>query len=112
MDFVSTSTGRADHVSQGGARAAARGTRDRTSIPPPGVPGHGLNASLRRQPTRIVQGRMEGGYTSAFELICGDCGDRPYWDYSELSFQLQRTRGPYTLDAGLEHYHRHLGLAG
>jgi hypothetical protein len=32
-------------------------------------PGHGRTASLRRQPVRIVDGRIEGGYTGAFELI-------------------------------------------
>jgi hypothetical protein len=28
---------------------------------------------LRRQPAHIVTGRIEGGYTSAFEVICCDC---------------------------------------
>ena len=60
---------------------------------------------------RIVLGRMAGGYTDAFEIICCDCGDRPYWDYSEISFQLQRIRGPYALDAGIAAYEQHLGLA-
>jgi hypothetical protein len=78
---------------------------------PAGQPGHGAAASLRRQPARIVLGRMDGGYTGAFEVICCDCGDRPYWDYSEISFQLQRIRGPYTLDAGIIAYEQHLGLA-
>jgi hypothetical protein len=27
---------------------------------------------------------MEGGYTGAFELICGQCGDHPYPDYCEI----------------------------
>jgi hypothetical protein len=27
-----------------------------------------------------VEGRMEGGYTDAFELICRECGDHPYVD--------------------------------
>ncbi len=110
MNAVSTGTGPAARSSSGAARANLRAARDCTRIPPPGVPGHGLNAILRRQPARIVQGRMEGGYTGVFEVICGDCGDRPYWDYAELPFQLQLTRGPYPLDAGLEQYHRHLGL--
>ncbi len=80
-------------------------------MPPAGQRGHGTAASLRRQPARIVLGRIEGGYTAAFEVICCDCGDRPYWDFSEISFQLQRIRGPYPLDAGLAAYHDHLGLA-
>ncbi len=80
-------------------------------VPDAGQPGHGAAASLRRQPARIVLGRMAGGYTDAFEIICCDCGDRPYWDYSEISFQLQRIRGPYALDAGIAAYEQHLGLA-
>jgi hypothetical protein len=78
-------------------------------LPRAGQPGHGRTASLRRQPTRIVDGRMEGGYTGAFELICGQCGDHPYVDYSEIPRWLQRIRGPYTLEAGLAAYEDHLG---
>jgi hypothetical protein len=80
-------------------------------IPAAGHPGHGAAASLRCQPARIVLGRMDGGYTGAFEVICCDCGDRPYWDYSEISFQLQRIRGPCTLHAGITAYEQHLGPA-
>lgn len=110
MDVVTAGIGAANRSKTGAPLAGSRRDRDCATIPPPGVPGHGFNASLRRQPAQIVQGRMAGGYTSAFELICGDCGDRPYWDYSELPFQLQLTRGPYTLAEGLEQYHRHLGV--
>ena len=81
------------------------------TVPAAGQPGHGRAASLRRQPARIVLGRMDGGYTGAFEVICCDCGDRPFWDYSEIPFQLQRIRGPYPLDAGIGAYEQHLGLA-
>jgi hypothetical protein len=49
-----------------------------------GQPGHGGSAYLRRQSARIVDGRMEGGYTDVFELICGQCGDHPYLDYAEV----------------------------
>jgi hypothetical protein len=71
-------------------------------IPPlAGQPGHGKTASLRRQPARIADGRMDGGYTSAFELICPSCGDHPYPDYSEISARLQRLRGPSTMEAAL-----------
>ena len=77
----------------------------------PGQPGHGRTAYLRRQPARIVDGRMEGGYTGAFELICGQCGDHPYLDYSEILPWLRQIRGPYTLEAGLAAYENHLGLA-
>jgi len=85
----------------------AEGTR---ALPVAGQPGHGKTASLRRQPVRIADGRMEGGYTDAFELICPSCGDRAYLDYSEISPQLQSLRGPYPLETGLAAYERHLGL--
>jgi hypothetical protein len=80
------------------------------TLPLAGQPGHGKTASLRRQPARIVGGRMDGGYTSAFALICPGCGDHPYLDYSGISARLQRLRGPYTMEAGLSAYEQHLGL--
>ena len=52
---------------------------------------------------------MAGGDTGAFELICGQCGDHPYLDYSEIPPRLQQIRGPYTLEAGLAAYENHLG---
>jgi hypothetical protein len=79
------------------------------AVLPVGQLGHGLTASLRRQPARRVEGRAEGGYTGAFELICGDCGDHLYLDYSEVSPRLRRIRGPYTMAAGLAAYEEHLG---
>jgi len=84
---------------------------DVRTVPLAGQPGHGITASLRRQPVRIVEGRREGGYRDAFEVVCCDCGDHPYWDYSEISLSLQPIRGPYTtMAAALEAYDRHLGL--
>jgi hypothetical protein len=80
------------------------------TFPAPGHPGHGRTAVLRRRPVRIVDGRMEGGYTSAFEFICPSCGDHPYVDFREVPPQLQRLRGPYVLEAGLAAYEEHLGL--
>ena len=53
---------------------------------------------------------MEGGYTGAFELICGQCGDHPYLDYSEIPPELQQIRGLHPLQAGLAAYANHLGL--
>ena len=76
-----------------------------------GQPGHGSKAVLRRQPVRIVHRRFEGGYTDGYEIICPDCGDDLYLDYSEVSWRLQWLRGPYTLEAGLAAYHIHLQLA-
>ena len=75
-------------------------------VPAAGQPGHGRTASLRRQPVRIVEGRMKGGYTDVFELICGECGDHPYLDYWEIPPRLQLIRGPYPLEAGLTRWRR------
>jgi hypothetical protein len=58
-----------------------------------------------------VYGRIEGGYTDVFELICPSCGDYPYLDYSEVPRELQRIRGPYPLEAGLAAYEEHLTLS-
>ena len=84
---------------------------DASGVPAVGQPGHGRTASLRRQPVRIVEGRMKGGYTDVFELICGECGDHPYLDYREIPPRLQLIRGPYPLEAGLRAYAEHLGQA-
>jgi hypothetical protein len=69
--------------------------------PPPGEPGHGCTAVLRSQPTLIVDGRAEGGYIGAFELICCECGDNPDLDYSgsrlACSRYAGRTRSPRAL---------------
>ena len=80
-------------------------------FPLPGQPGHGRTAFVRRRPVRIVDGRMEGGYTDAYELICPSCGDRPDLDYFEVPPRLRWLRGPRTLEEGLAAYHGHLGLA-
>jgi hypothetical protein len=79
------------------------------TFPLAGQPGHGRTAFVRRQPVRIVDGRVEGGYTGLFEFICPGCGDHPYVDYSEIPPQLQWLRGPHTLEAALEAYDKHLG---
>ena len=75
-----------------------------------GEPGHGGTAVLRRQPVLLADGRAERRYTGAFELICCECGDNPYLDYSKVSPRLQQLRGPYTITAGLAAYEQHLGL--
>jgi hypothetical protein len=77
---------------------------------PAGQPGHGRRAVLRRQPVRIVYGRIQGGYTDVYEIVCPDCGDHRDLDYSEVSWRLQWLRGPHPLEAGLAAYHLHLGL--
>jgi hypothetical protein len=81
------------------------------TVPVAGQPGHGITASIRRQPVLFAEGPREGGFRDAFEVICGDCGDQLYWDYSEIPLSLQRIRGPYaTMAAALAAYDRHLGL--
>jgi hypothetical protein len=75
-----------------------------------GQPGHGSRAFLRDQPARIVNGRIQGGCTGVYELICPSCGDDPYLEYSEVASRLQRLRGPRTLTAALAVYHQHLGI--
>ena len=73
-------------------------------------PRHGWTTVLRRQPARIVDGRPEGGYTNAFEIICCDCGDHPDLDYSEISPELQRIRGLYPIAGGIAAHERHVRL--
>jgi hypothetical protein len=71
-------------------------------------PGHGWTTVLRRQPARIIDGRPEGGYSEAFELICCDCGDDPDLDYHEVAQQFRQIRGPYPLPAGITAYEKHV----
>ena len=75
-----------------------------------GQPGRQWTLVLRRRPARMVQGRPEGGYTDAYELICCDCGDDPGLDYREVSPQLRRIRGSYPIAAGVAAYGRHVRL--
>ena len=81
-------------------------------IAPPlaGQPGHGRTAFLRRQPVRIVNGRIQGGYNDVYELICPSCGDHPDLNYLEVPSRLQWLRGPRTREEGVAAYHGHLGL--
>jgi len=80
------------------------------SVIPPGQLGHGLMAVVRRQPSRPGNGRPDG-VGGLFELICSDCGDNLYLDYSEVPARLQRLRGPRDIRSALAAYHRHIGLA-
>jgi len=72
-----------------------------------GEPAPGWTLVLRRQPVHLVEGRPEGGYTDAYELICCDCGDDPDLDYRDVSPNLQQVRGPYGFSAGIEAYGQH-----
>ena len=76
----------------------------------PDEPALGWTVVLRRQPVHLVEGRPEGGYTDSYELICCDCGDNPELDYRDVSADLQRIRGPYTVSAGIAAYGRHVTL--
>ena len=71
-------------------------------FPRAGQPGHGRTTSLRRQSSWIAQDR-KSRHTGLFELICCDCGDHPYLQYSDIPPRLQQIRGPYTLEAPLWH---------
>ena len=70
--------------------------------------GLGWTVVLRRQPVRIVEGRAEGGYTDAYELVCCECGDHPDLDFREISPELQQIRGPYQITVGIAAYERHV----
>ena len=73
-------------------------------------PGLGWTVVLRRQPARIVEGRVQGGYTDAWELVCCDCGDHPDLDHRDVSPELKRVRGPYPFAAGVAAYGEHVNL--
>jgi hypothetical protein len=70
----------------------------------------GWAAVLRCQPAHIVDGRAEGPYTDAFEIICCECGDDPRLEYAEVPPRLQLIRGPYPLAAGVAAYETHLSV--
>jgi hypothetical protein len=72
--------------------------------------GDGWTVVLRRQPARIVDGRPEGPYTDAFEIIRCNCGDDPRLAYSDVSPRLQLTRGPYPIAVGVGACETHLEL--
>ena len=75
-----------------------------------GRPGLDWTVVLRRQPTSMVAGQAEGGYTNTFEIICCDCGDDPGLEYTEVSPKLQLIRGPYPIAVGIAAYETHLKL--
>jgi len=80
------------------------------TAPAAGQPGHGRAVSLRPQSVWSARDGV-ARRTGAFEVICCDCGDHPYLEYSVIPPRLQQIRGPYTLEAGIAAYARHLGLA-
>jgi hypothetical protein len=83
-------------------KEAGRATRDQ--------PGDGWTVVLRRQPTRMAEGRPERGYTDVYEIVCCDCGDDPDLNYSEVAPVLRQVRGPYPIADGITAYVMHLRL--
>jgi hypothetical protein len=53
-------------------------------------------------------GNRESGVPVPRDVICGDCGDDPYLDYSGVPARFQRLRGPYPLREGAAAYQQHL----
>jgi len=72
-----------------------------------GQDGHSWTVVLRRRPAGIVAGRTENGYAGEFELICCHCGDDPDLDYRQVPPELQRIRGPYSMETGITEYLKH-----
>jgi hypothetical protein len=72
-----------------------------------GQPGHGWTVVLRRQPGRVVDGKVES-YTDVYELVCYYCGDDPSVDYREVPARYQQIRGPYPFAAGIAAYAQHV----
>jgi hypothetical protein len=64
-------------------------------------PGDSWTVVLRRQPTRMVEGRPEADYTDTFEIVCCDCDHHPDLDYSQVSPDLQRVPGPHATADGI-----------
>ena len=64
---------------------------------------------LRRQAAGVAEGRPEGGYTDAYEIVCCYCGDHPDLHYREVSPELRRVRGPYSVADGVAAYIEHVG---
>lgn len=71
---------------------------------PPGGDG---TLCLRKRPASYFDGQPDDGRPDVYELVCGDCGDDPWHDYSEVSAELQRVRGPHSLEAGIEAFVKH-----
>jgi hypothetical protein len=53
------------------------------------------SASLRHQRVLRVKGRLEDGYTGAFEVICCDRGNHASLGYSQVPARPQWLRGQY-----------------
>lgn len=78
---------------------------------PPETPGHGDgNIHVRLQPTRVIDGMIEDGYTGKYEVICPACGDSDRLDYPSAPPEVQAIRGPYgSLEEGQAAAEHHAG---
>jgi hypothetical protein len=78
---------------------------------PPATPGHDDgNLHVRLQPTRVVDGMIEDGYTGKYEVICPACVDSDNLDYQSAPPEVRAIRGPYdSLEEGRAAAEHHLG---
>jgi hypothetical protein len=113
MTAAGSSPGHGSSISPAGATVSPRPAillREETAVRTRTEPALGWTVVLRRQPVRIVGGDVQGGYADAYELICCSCGDHPDLDYRDVSPELQRIRGPYSIAAGIAAYATHVNL--
>jgi hypothetical protein len=82
---------------------------------PPEAPGHGNgNTGIRAQP--VLKDAPGGGRkwsetTGIYEIICYACGDDYDLNYSEVSSEIQRIRGPYpSVESAQAALMKHTGL--
>ena len=62
---------------------------------------------LRKRPASVFDGRPDDGRPGVYELVCRDCGDDLRRGYGEVSAELQKVRGPYSLEAAIEAFVAH-----
>jgi hypothetical protein len=58
----------------------------------------------------IVDGQRTDGHSGASGLICCECGDNPYLDYSAACPHPQKIRGPCAIGGRRDAYGQHPGL--
>ena len=77
----------------------------------PANPDHG-SVGVRFQPTRIVDGMIQDGYTGRYVVICPACGDDSRLDYASASSEARAIRGPYdSLEEGRAAAEHHAGYS-
>ena len=80
-----------------------------TTLPRAGQPGHGRTAYLRRQPARIVDGRMEGGTPARSSSSAASAAIIPTWITPRSPAAAADSRAVHQGE-GLAAYANHLGL--